>query len=400
MTQHADKRPPSAAHRWLSCPGSVNVMQLYPNSPSEASHKGDIAHDLLNTAILFGVVPTHKDVDLTYSAMFAYEKVMDTYKEYKAKGPVELYSEVHLDIPETGEFGTTDVIFVTPSLIHIIDYKNGYVPVDVKMNAQMLTYLLGAIAKHGERKHYKVSIIQPNYPHADGLYRHFEPSLDDIEWFRKEVQYAMMHDHLVAGKHCKTSYCPHRGACEVFYPWAQENLKLAWHSSEFGAMTDDQLAEALDQADTLNGYQNQLRGEALRRMTNLNRSINGYKVVRGRKDREFRDEKARDSVFARLRDLGVPDDALYDHYPISVAGVERIVKGIYKPQGRNAWVAGMDAVCGPDMLATQTHSLAVEKTIDGRKPYKPGQEFGPLKEKPVPINTPTPVVTKSLDDIL
>jgi uncharacterized protein YerC len=388
MTAHAEKRPPSGAHRWLSCPGSVNVVPLYPNDPSVASTKGDIAHDLLDTAIKFGFVPDHQDIDITYGVLFAYERIMELYKQYK---PCKLITDLQVDIPETGEFGTLDVAFVTASLIHIIDYKNGYVPVEVKMNAQLLLYLLGIIAIHGERKHYKISICQPNYPHADGMFRTYEVSHDDLEWFRGEVQYAMLHDHLVAGKHCKTSYCPHRGACEVFLPWAQENLRLAWYSSEFAAMTDEQLAETLDQSDTLKGYDNQLHGEALRRMTNLNRDINGYKIVRARKDREFRNDEARAKVFERLRERGVPEEALYDHTPISVAGVERVVKGMYKGQGHNAWLAGMDEICGKDMLQSQTHTLTVAKSIDGRKTYKKGDEFTPLKQMPD---------TKALSDIL
>lgn len=382
MTVHAKLRPPSSSHRWLSCPGSVNVMQLYPNDPSVASQKGDVAHDLLNTAITFGVVPTHQDIDLTYSAMFAYEKVMETHDEYKAKGKVELHSEITLDIHETGEIGTTDIIFVTDTLIHIIDFKNGYVPVEINKNPQIMLYLCGAISRWGERKKYKISVIQPNYPHRDGLYRHYDVDQDTLDWFKREVQYAMMHDHLVAGKHCKTSYCPHRGACEVFLPWAQENLKLAWSPSEFSAMTDDQLAEALDQIDTMQGWHNQLRGEALRRMTHLNRNINGFKVVRARQDRDFADATARAKVYANLEAMGVPRDALYDRTPISVAGVERIVKALYKPQGRAAWVDGMEEVCPKELLLPQNHKLTVESVIDGRKPYRPGAEFTPLKVKP------------------
>lgn len=381
MTAHAEKRPPSSAHRWLSCPGSVGIMPTYPNDPTRASERGDVAHDLLNTAITFGVVPSHKDIDLTYSAMYAYEKIMECYNGYKARGDVQLFTEMTLDIPETGEFGTSDVIFVTPTLIHIIDFKNGYVPVDIKMNAQLLLYLLGAIALYGERKTYRISVIQPNYEHSDGYFRHFDVSHDDLEWFRREVQYAMLHDHLVAGKHCKTSYCPHRGSCEVFLEWSRENLKLAWFPGELSGMSDEQLAEALDQAEVINGWEKMLRGEALRRIVHQDKTVDGFKVVRGRKDRDFANEQTRAKVYQNLRDLGVPEDELYDHVPISVAGVERVVKGIFKSQGRGAWVKGMEHVCGPDMLSPVNHTLSVERTIDGRKPFRPGSEFTPLKEK-------------------
>lgn len=377
MAVHAKYRQPSSSERWLSCPGSVTQMQLYPNEPSEASIKGDRAHKLLELAIEWGVVPNDPDIDLVYSVMFALEWVNNQAKEY-GKG-VELYTEQQLEIPETGEVGTTDIIFVGKDFIHVIDYKNGYVPVDVKMHPQMMLYLCGAIAKWGERKHYKISIIQPNYVHVDGMVRHYEVTQDDLTWFRGEVQHAISNDYLAAGKHCKKTYCPHRGSCQVFATWAPENLQLAWFPGELNGMTDDQLAEALDHADILQGWRDALRGEALRRMLHQDRKIDGYKLVKARKDRDFRSPEHRDRVFDNLREFGVSEDQLYAKSPISVAGVERVIKGIFKTQGRNAWRKGMDTLCPDDMLSTATQSLTVEKAIDGRKPYSRGAEFTPLK---------------------
>lgn len=381
MNAHADKRPPSSAGRWLSCPGSVDIVRTYPNEPSEASLKGDEAHTMLNTAMTFGIMPENKDIDLTYSVMYAYEQIMDTVRSYDKS--CELFTEVQLDIPETGEFGTADICIVTDSLIHVMDYKNGYVPVDIHMNPQMMCYLLGAIARWGTRKSYKISVIQPNYTHADGMFRHYDVTQEDLAWFRKEVQWSMINNHLAAGKHCKTSYCPHRGSCATFIAWSQENLKLAWFPGELAAMDDQTLAAALEQADILKGWENALRGEALRRMIHQDRAIPGYKVVRGRKDRAFLDDNARETVFNRMRDkLSVPEEALKNFAPISVADVERIVKGWAKPQGRKAWISVMADICGPDMLVPPNQSLTVEKAIDGRKPFVKGSEFEALKTLP------------------
>jgi hypothetical protein len=311
-----------------------------------------------------------------------------------------MYGEQQLDIPQTGEFGTSDLIFVTDTLIHVVDYKNGYVPVDIKMNPQLMVYLLGAIAKYGPRKNYKISVIQPNYVHVDGMIRHFEPTPENVEWFEIEVQSAVASESTIAGKHCKTSYCPHRASCDVFLAWSVENLSLAWFPGEMGGMSDDQLAEALEQAEILQGYRDQLRGEAMRRMLQQGKKIPGYKIVKARKDRNYRDEKARDEVFYRLEQMGVPRDAMYDRTPISVAGVERIVKGLYKPQGRTAWIDGMEKVVPPELLENQNQQLTLEKSIDGRKPYTRGAEFTPLKiAAPVPATSNTSN-TNALKDII
>lgn len=379
MTEHAEHRPPSSAARWLSCPASVTVMPLYAGEDSDASVAGTIAHQLLATAIEWGIVPDYWDIDMVYRVQMAYEYYLKTLKDYGQN--VEAYTEVRLDIPETGEFGTTDIIFVTKSLIHIIDYKDGYVPVDVRKNAQCMTYLLGAIARFGERPNYKITIIQPKYVHKDGMIRHDDITPDDIAWFRNEVQHAMTQSHFSAGKHCRKTYCPHRGTCAAFAAWAVEHPQDAFFPSDFNAMTDLQLGEMLDLSDILQGYRDQLRAEALRRMTRMDRIIPGYDVKKGRSERRFSNGLAQDRVFAKMRELGATDADLYEKVPVSVAGVERFFKKKYRGQGRGAFMQPF-AECIAGNVTGGDNALVVEKDIDGRKSWKKGQEFGPLKTLP------------------
>jgi len=379
MTTHAEFRAPSAASRWLSCPGSVKVLATFDNPETEASIKGDVAHKLLEDAIVWGTVPDTGDVDMEYNVMLAQEYIENTYKEYKTSGGCQIYAEQQLDIPETGEFGTADVILVTPRLIHIIDYKNGYVPVDINMNAQLMLYLLGAIHKWGERKTYKLSVIQPNYVHRDGMIRHFEPVENDLNWFRHEVGLALASEQILAGKHCRNTYCPARGSCTVFHAWAQENLKLAYFPGEPTGMSDEELAKALEEAELLKGYHDNLRGEAMRRILQQNKRIEGYKLVKARQNRAFNDDRARDAAYENLKHFGIDDGELYDKSPIGVAGIERIVKKIFKHHGRGAWMKAMDQICPKTLLQPENQSLTLEKTIDGRKEYKRGQEFDALK---------------------
>jgi hypothetical protein len=188
----------------------------------------------------------------------------------------------------------------------------------------------------------------------------------------------MTHTDLKAGKHCKTSYCPHRGNCEVFAPWAAENLKLAWFPSDVAALTDDELADAMEQAEILRGWDKTLRGEALRRMVHMDRRINGYKVVKGKQDRAWANKVEYDKVVKRLADLGIPESALFERTDLSPAGVERIIKGYAKPMGRGAWVELKEQVMPASALTLPGGSLSVESVIDGRKEHKKGSEFGPI----------------------
>lgn len=384
MSGHAKYRPPSAAARWLSCSASAEVLTLYPNEATDASLKGDRGHFMLNTALEWGVIPDDDDIDLFYMVKMALEHTMARRVELGG----EFFSEVQLDIPETGEFGTADNVYVTPSRIEIEDFKTGYVPVEVRRNAQLMTYLLGAIAKWGERKNYRIGVIQPAYTHRDGMIRHYDVTQEDVDWFRGEVQYSMTNNQFTPGKHCKTTYCPHRGSCAAFNAWAREHLADAYFPGELGGMTDDELGDAADHADILQGQRDAIRGEILRRIVNQGRQITGYKVVKGKVNREFASNAARNSVFNALRELGVSDDDLYDRVPISMAGVERILKRIYKNYGRGAWMEARDRIVTPDLLLDGNRALTVEKDIDGRKSYKRGSEFTPLThdEQIIPTN--------------
>jgi hypothetical protein len=133
-----------------------------------------------------------------------------------------VFAEEQYDIPETGEFGTADITFVSPEVLHIGDYKNGYVVVDVHGNKQMYTYLLGAIARHGSRGKYYISVLQPNASHIDGPIRTVEVTQADLDAWRAQIAWSIANEHVfVAGKHCKKSYCAHRGNCATFLEYAQ-----------------------------------------------------------------------------------------------------------------------------------------------------------------------------------
>lgn len=89
-------------------------MPLYPYDESDASKKGDIAHNLLEDGILFGIQPDTHDPDMDLNVRGVLEWVQETRMAYGDN--CALYAEQQYDIPETGEFGTADITFVSPSV--------------------------------------------------------------------------------------------------------------------------------------------------------------------------------------------------------------------------------------------------------------------------------------------
>jgi hypothetical protein len=382
---HAKARPPSAAARWSVCPVSSTVAQLYPNDESEASTKGDYAHDQLETAILFGIMePVTEDEDLNENLAVVMEWIAQQRASY---GPdCKVYAEEVYDIPETGEFGTADVTFVSPEVLHIADYKNGYVVVDVHGNEQMLTYLLGAIARHGPRRRMYISVLQPNASHIDGPIRTVEVTQADIEAWRAKIAWSIANpDVAVAGKHCKKSYCPHRGNCAAFLAYAQTEAADAWYPADVNAMSDEQLAKALDHAEVLHGLRDELRKAAMMRIMQMDRSIAGYKCVKGRRDREFLEYGPVKNV---LRDVfNVPEHKMHTQQPLTVKGVEDLIKAWSRDKKlpRGGWKQVWDNALA-EHVRENSGGLTLERATDARPAHRRGSEFGAITSGPAQQN--------------
>jgi hypothetical protein len=410
-TLHAKNRPPSAAHRWLPCPFSATVAPLYDRDETDASLKGDLWHKGMEDLITFGTLPLTCDPDMADTLADLYDYVV---KRFKEAGPgAKLFVEQQLDIPETGEFGTADVIIVSDLFLEVDDEKSGYVPVNVKHNDQLMTYLLGAIAKYGPRPKYRLGVHQPNFDHVDGPLRFWEPTDDDIAEFRLRVLDSMANpERISAGKHCKDTYCDHRGACAAFADYARNDLSLGWHTSELKGMSDDTLAAALDASDELGGWRTELRAEAMRRIVNMDRKIEGYKVVKGRRNRAVSDAAGLirsvvlvlgDDWAVRMFDPGLAwasavirtgiNSALPTGIPqelLKSIGTPKHIEEVLKQYARQhklprgAWEKLYDNVVG-EYIRETANGLTLERAIDGRPAHKRGSEFGVID----PANSPT-----------
>lgn len=402
-TAHAKNRPPSAAKRWLSCPFSATVAPLYPNDETEASAKGDLWHKLMEDRLTFGVLPLSCDPDAAEAMEVLSEYVQKRFKE-GGRG-TRIYIEQRLDIKETGEFGTGDVIIVAPLFIEVIDEKSGYVAVE-PFTEQLLTYLCGAIDAYGTRPEYYVTIHQPNFDHVDGVMRTSPVSDLGVEQHRARMVWSMENpDHVEAGPHCKATYCNHRGACEAFRVYAQNDLALGWHPGELKGMSDADLSKALDAADELHGYRQELRAEAMRRIMNMDRKVHGYKVVKARKSRAVRDPL---KVVQRVWDaLGIewarkllPDlefvPNLQPTLPAALKhlGTPKHIEDVLKQYARvhnlprTGWKQLYENVVGEYIIET-AGGLTLERAIDGRPAHKRGSEFGVID----PATAYQPIIT-------
>jgi hypothetical protein len=378
---------------------------MYPNENSDASVKGTIWHEAMETILVFGILPKDADPDMAEALETLEEYVDRRIEEMGGRSVVKMYVEQQLHIPEIDDVGTPDIGLVGPHEIEIIDLKTGYIAVDVNKNAQMMIYLLGLLAKINRSadsfKDIKVTLFQPLYDHIDGPLRSYHVKLDDIEFLRFDIAQSIAREmDIVAGPHCKDTYCPHRGACSQFHDFIGVNIGDGWHTTEYKTVSDERLAKALDDAELLAGWRTELRNEAMRRILNHNRTISGYKMVKARKSRtithptelvqnvathmgvDYAANMFPDFKWAKETVMGMIANNNFKDIIGSVGSAkqfEDMVKAYARAHSlpRGSWKNIYDTVSATYIRETN-NGLSLEKAIDGRPTHKRGSEFGTI----------------------
>ena len=247
--QHA-KLSPSASHRWLACPGSVEANVGKPFEQSVYALQGTSAHALLETCLRLGADPAdfidqvlqpgHMPVDEAMIDGVGY--ALDYVRAYIADRPSTKVLIEHpvkfgaqLGVGDAQGFGTSDIILDDyPTEVVVIDYKHGIgISVSVQDNSQLLLYALGMRAQRGEYQQYRKVVVQPRVPKRKPVQE--APALTDVkvmQWVDKVVRPVVplalgKGAPRVAGAHCH--YCAANGNCKAQYELvmkkAQEEFK-------------------------------------------------------------------------------------------------------------------------------------------------------------------------------
>lgn len=201
---------PSAASRWMNCPGSVALCATLPKRTSTYADEGSAAHALGEKYLRCHIL------DLSArKGMWLVQDGCEWYLE-KAKpksgvafevtqdmiDAVQVYVD-HIDGIESehkayekkltmdwlhpGIFGTMDCGILDGDMYHVIDYKHGAgVAVEVEDNPQLMIYALGALGKRATGsaiKTVRLTIVQPRKPHPDGPVRYWDIDYADLyDW--------------------------------------------------------------------------------------------------------------------------------------------------------------------------------------------------------------------------
>lgn len=334
---------PSAAARWVNCPGSVALTADMPNPSSSYAEEGTCAHRLAELLLTGHTVDDIPDQDVQIFANCGVNlddliAPVSVYVDYVRSIPGELRVECEIDIGgitgEVGAHGTADAIILGDDELHICDLKFGIgEKVDAENNLQLSIYAQAALDAYGwladfQRVH--LHIIQPRLNHISD----WSISLQELG----EVMARVKASASVALNGCTSQpdaslYCPSRKACR----WCLARGKcphLAKYClsaagvddgslEQFGLLDASALSDILGKLDLIAKWSDAVR-EAAHAELMAGGEVPGYKLVQGREGiRKWADEKAVDKL---LKAWKIPADARYKKKLISPADAGKLYK--------------------------------------------------------------------------
>ena len=348
---------PSSSERWISCPPSVRMSEGIEEKPSEYAAEGTAAHSLCEYKLreLLG----YEQLDIRENLDYYNKEMEDCTGEYRnyinellaehdGRKPL-MFVEQRVDFSRFVKegFGTSDCIIIDNDTIFIIDFKYGTgVKVDALNNSQMMIYAIGALEMFDgifDINHVVMTIFQPRLNNIST----FEMTKDELyNWAfdilkpAADMAYQGAGD-FKCGEHCR--FCKAKSNCRAR---AEYNLKLAQYDFKMPATLEDiEIESLLGKLDMLIDWAEDIKTYALDQAVQ-GKKWRGYKIVEGRSNRKYTDEKAVADMVTK---------AGYDPYEKKVLGItamskllgkkkfEELLSGLVeKPQGKPTLVSESD----------------------------------------------------------
>ena len=338
MTEVNAKLSPSAAERWMTCPGSVVLSEGMPNRGSAYAEEGTQAHDLAER-----ILKSHRGDTIAHNnrEMWDHVQVYATYVQ-------DLYAEgdilaVEKQIKVTDQvWGTADALVWNEAKaeLHVVDLKYGAgVAVEVSNNLQLKIYALAALLTMKlPAKTVVATIVQPRLPHPDGLIRSKEYAAVDLLDFHADLMDAVKRVDGAWEFKSATPVEPRLWEAEYLTPsekgcrWclaAPTCPKLKAQSTALAkkvfapAMAYDpaELADVLDKLPLLEAWCKNVREFAYAE-AEQGRVPPGYKLVEKRTTRKWRNEQ---EAADALMDTDLDREDLYERKMLSPAAVEKLL---------------------------------------------------------------------------
>ena len=358
----------SGSKKWINCPASVSMEEDFPETESEYAKEGTIAHSLGELKIKYALgeisrVRYHKESD-SLDTDRDMQDYTDSYKDFviehfnavKALSPnAVLLVEQRIDFSDyvPDGFGTGDAVIVGNGILEIIDLKYGKgVRVGAEDNSQLMLYALGALVEYDwlySIHTVRMSIYQPRIDNIDTAETTAENLYSWGEWVSIRAGIACgSAAFCAAGKHCDEGFCKARPVCRAYNEEKQRLAYLDFKPPD--KLTDEEIAEVLDTADSLSKWAKSVSDFALDRALNHGVKYPGFKLVEGRSNRTYTDEA--EVVHRVLENTAFTEDDIIIKKVKGITDMERLLGKkqfgivldglIVKPQGKPTLVHSED----------------------------------------------------------
>lgn len=364
MTSHADRGharlAPSAAHRWMNCPGSVKACEGIPDGGSAFADEGTAAHMLAETCLENGTDAAHYAgwwVDVPGGRIHGGDKTNDRTFEVDDEmvGGVQMYLDYVRAIFDKSDYyyieqqldcthlhseiwGTGDAIGYEEATehLHVCDFKYGRgVAVEPQDNEQELIYASGAVAKSRKEgrpvRKITLHIVQPRAPHSDGPIRKWSLGANALTDFEEKVRVvaadtANLNAPLKAGEWCKfcraAAICPERKRASLEAARIEFGADGAMAAPMVTSLDTRELGRLLSEIDQIEDWCRRVR-EYAHTEAGHGRVPDGWKLVAKRAVRKWKDEDAAAKALSAIFDLS--DDQIFTRKLISPAGADKLV---------------------------------------------------------------------------
>jgi hypothetical protein len=352
---------PSAAEKWMGCPGSLLMEKGEPDSSSTHADEGSAAHFLASECLAKNAHPaTHlkKRIEimpegarwqgaLIEGPWFEVDDEMvahvNTYvqavRKYAEGGA--LFIEQRLPItPWTGEpdaAGTSDAVILTPDGELIVDdlkYGMGEL-VSPERNKQLMIYALAALEEFslvGDIKSVRLVIHQPRVHHAP---QEWPVSLEELRAFGDEVRVAAKaalacyHEghEVLSPSDDACRWCRAKHKCPALDKLVTETVGAQFDDLTAGAVqlepagNAEILAKKMAACDLIEKWIKAVRGKVEAELF-AGHDVPGYKLVMGKKGaRQWADLTEAEQT---LKSMRLKVEEMYDMKVISPTSAEKI----------------------------------------------------------------------------
>jgi hypothetical protein len=385
----------SSSHRWIECPGSVQLSRGLPNYETEHARNGTAAHAVGELCLRNGTEPatyvglTIEGVEITEEMAEAVSVYTDYCRSLMQEPGAKWWIEQRVTLaklnPPAPMLGTSDFPIYKPALkeLEVVDYKNGSgVLVDARNNPQLKYYAIGSILALGpgyDIETVKVTIVQPNAAHPEGVVRSETMDYHELLAFSGELLNAaratLQPDApLHPGSHCR--FCPASAICPAQREQAQALAQVAFSDMPLDVppapevLPPEVFADILGKLHILEDWAAAMRAHALRELE-AGRPVPGFKLVAKNANRRWTSEKA---VEEYLTEQGYSSEEISESKLKSPAKIEALLNGGKATKRKDRVQLPAELVEKPDI----GHTLAPDHDARPALQLHPGDGFAAL----------------------